>query len=220
MVQAFSAYLDFCYIVRRSSLTEDDLDSIDEALERFHQYRSVFEETGVRSETNHGGPFSLPRQHSMVHYRSHIENFGAPNGLCTSITENKHIKTVKKPWRRSSKNKALGQMLLVNQRNDKLLAARIDFEERGMLPGTALSERLASRTRVHVEYNSGDEDEENGNEPQPLWQPPMQEDSESDEDDGELVMSFVSMAKKKGACTTPYCLTIIDYVVLNSSSLP
>lgn len=60
MVQAFSAYLDFCYIVRQSSLTEDDLDAVDEALQHFHNYRSIFEETGVRSETNRGGPFSLP----------------------------------------------------------------------------------------------------------------------------------------------------------------
>lgn len=90
MVQAFSAYIDFCYIVRRSSLTEDDLDKLDYALQRFHQYRSIFEETGVRTETARAGPFSLPRQHAMMHYRPHIENFGAPNGLCTSITENKH----------------------------------------------------------------------------------------------------------------------------------
>lgn len=62
--------------------------------------------------------------------------FGAPNGLCSSITESKHIKAVKKPWRRSSKHKALGQMLLTNQRLDKIAAARVDFQLRGMLKGS------------------------------------------------------------------------------------
>lgn len=71
-----------------------------------------------------------------------IRAFGAPNGLCSSITESKHIKAVKKPWRRSSRYQALGQMLLTNQRLDKLAAARVDFQRRGMLKGTCLSHTL------------------------------------------------------------------------------
>jgi hypothetical protein len=78
---------------------------------------------------------SLPRQHSLIHYRRLIQMFGAPNGLCSSITESKHIKAVKKPWRRSSRNHALGQILLTNQRLDKLAAARVDFTARGMMQG-------------------------------------------------------------------------------------
>jgi hypothetical protein len=44
-----------------------------------------------------------------------------------------HITAVKKPWRRSSKHHALGQMLQTNQRLAQLAAARVDFEARGML---------------------------------------------------------------------------------------
>jgi hypothetical protein len=68
-----------------------------------------------------------------------IRAFGAPNGLCSSITESKHIKAVKEPWRRSNRFEALPQILLTNQRLDKLAAARVDFAERGMLQGTCLS---------------------------------------------------------------------------------
>jgi hypothetical protein len=46
---------------------------------------------------------------------------------------------VKEPWRRSSRFEALGQMLLTNQRLDKLAAARVDFADHGMLKGTCLS---------------------------------------------------------------------------------
>ncbi|KAG2150701.1 uncharacterized protein EDB93DRAFT_1327959 [Suillus bovinus] len=60
----------------------------------------------------------------------------APNGLCSSITESKHIKAVKQPWRRSSKYNALSQMLLTNQRLDKVAAARVDFTTRSMLKGS------------------------------------------------------------------------------------
>jgi hypothetical protein len=106
---------------------------MDEALERFHKYRKIFLECGVRRT------FDLPRQHSLIHYHKHIRAFGAPNGLCSSITESKHIKAVKEPWRRSNRFEALSQMLLTNQRLDKLAASRADFAYRGMLQGTCLS---------------------------------------------------------------------------------
>jgi hypothetical protein len=131
-VRTFRAFLEFCYIVRRDVITEDDLSALQNALARFHEYRDIFIQTGVRSN------FLLPRQHSMTHYHSLIRNFGAPNGLCTSITESKHIRAVKEPWRRSNRNEALGQMLVSNQRLDQLAAARTDFANRGMLNGTCL----------------------------------------------------------------------------------
>ena len=127
MVHALSAFLEFCYLVRRSTIDEDCLLLIDDAVARYHAARDVFIETGVRDD------FSLPRQHAMIHYRSLIQAFGAPNSLCSSITESKHIKAVKEPWRRSNRNQPLGQMLLVNQRLDKLAAARVFFQAHGML---------------------------------------------------------------------------------------
>ncbi|KAI0701751.1 hypothetical protein C8Q76DRAFT_802706 [Earliella scabrosa] len=133
MVQCLSAFLDFCYLVRRNIITTSTLHQIEDALARFHRDRVIFEETGVRLEG-----FSLPRQHSLKHYPSLIQQFGAPNGLCSSITESKHIKAVKEPYRRSNRFEALGQMLITNQRLDKLAAARVYFQARGMLRGPLL----------------------------------------------------------------------------------
>ncbi len=110
---------------------------MEEARQQFHTHRVIFQTSGVRPDG-----FSLPRQHSLDHYAQHIQNFGAPNGLCSSITEAKHIKAVKEPWRRSNRYEALGQMLLTNQRNEKLAAARADFDARGMLAGTCLSDAI------------------------------------------------------------------------------
>jgi hypothetical protein len=62
-----------------------------------------------------------------------IHLFGAPNGLCSSITESKHIKAVKQPWQQSNRYHALLQMLVMNQWLDKLAAAQADFKEWGML---------------------------------------------------------------------------------------
>ncbi|KAG1849361.1 hypothetical protein C8R48DRAFT_750259 [Suillus tomentosus] len=143
MVRAFRALLEFCYLVRRNIITEDTLIQIQDALRRFHHYRKIFD-TIIPT-------FSLPRQHSMAHYVDMIRLFGAPNGLCSSITELKHIKAVKEPWRWSSRHNALGQMLVTNQRLDKLAASRVDFDARGMLTGTILSSALAALERKRAQ---------------------------------------------------------------------
>jgi hypothetical protein len=127
MVQAISSFMEFCYLVRRSVLDDNDLEKLDEHLSAFHEDRDIFIEEGIRDG------FSLPRQHSLTHYSDMIRRFGAPNGLCSSITESKHIRAVRKPWRRSSKFNALSQMLRTNLRLDKLEATSVDFKARGML---------------------------------------------------------------------------------------
>lgn len=129
MLRALASFLEFCYIARRPRFSLRLLDQLEEELNSFHQSREIFQETGVRPKG-----ISLPRQHSLVHYRSLIEEFGAPGGLCSSITESRHITAVKKPWRRSNRYNALGQMLQTNQRLDKLHALRVDFIKRKMIP--------------------------------------------------------------------------------------
>jgi hypothetical protein len=104
-------------------------------LARFHHHREVFVGTaGVKGER-----ISLPRQHSLVHYLRSIRLFGSPNGLCSSITESKHIKAVKEPWRRSSHHNALTQMLVIISRLEKLSSAFHVSGRRGMTEGTVSS---------------------------------------------------------------------------------
>jgi hypothetical protein len=138
VVRTFCAFLEFCYIARRDIITEDDLAELEDAISRFHSFQEVF--APIRGKNG----FSLPRQHSMVHYPDLIRLFGAPNGLCSSITESKHIHAVKEPWHRSNRTQALFQMLTTNQRLDQLAAAQVDFTQCGMLAGTLLEHVLAS----------------------------------------------------------------------------
>ncbi|KAJ6609182.1 hypothetical protein B0H10DRAFT_2438684 [Mycena sp. CBHHK59/15] len=88
MAKTIAAFLDFCYLVRRNAINSDTLVEIGVALNRFHIHRDIFIQTGVRVD------ISLPRQHSLVHYLPSIQLFGSPNGLCSSITESKHIKAM------------------------------------------------------------------------------------------------------------------------------
>jgi hypothetical protein len=133
MLKSLVAFMNFCYLVRRNAITSDTLSEIKNALAQFHHHREIFIQTGVRIDV------SMPRQHALKHYPRSICLFGSPNGLCSSMTESKHIKAVKEPWRRSSRYKSLLQMLRTNSRLDKMSFARRTFAEQGMMAGTTSS---------------------------------------------------------------------------------
>ena len=207
MVRALRAFLEFCYIARRNVQDTQSLAALSDALERFHKYRVIFTECGVRTDG-----FALPRQHSLVHYLALIRAFGAPNGLCSSITESKHIKAVKEPWRHSSRFEALGQMLLTNQRLDKLAASRVDFTKRGMLNGTCIERTLATLSMypyIHlVSYNAdevplvncpGRASEDDGDAAAAAADDDDNDDDDDDDDDetvaGPKVLAHVDLAK-------------------------
>ena len=90
IIRTFCACLEFCYLIRHNIITDTMLTMIQESIDRFHHYWNIFSDVVAT--------FSLPRQHTMKHYPDMIHLFGAPNGLCSSITEFKHIKAMKEPY--------------------------------------------------------------------------------------------------------------------------
>ena len=122
--------MDACYIVRRNAISASALERFRVRLAQFHELRKVFITSGIRKS------ISLPHQHALSHYFHSIQLFGSPNGLCSSITESKHIKAVKEPWRRSSRCNALTQILQTLLRLEKMEALHRQFSWRKMLKGT------------------------------------------------------------------------------------
>lgn len=142
--------MDFCYLARRSSHDEDTLEQMEQTLARFQDLRQVFVELGIRDD------FNLPRQHALVHYVRSIRLFGSPNGLCTSITESKHIKMVKEPWRRSSRFNALFEILKWIDRLGKIAAFRADRGRRGMFDGDVLYDSRRQAAMAGAEADEAD----------------------------------------------------------------
>ncbi|KAK7462237.1 hypothetical protein VKT23_007842 [Stygiomarasmius scandens] len=130
VIETLRCFLDFCYTVWQNLISVSDLKDIKMILDDFHRLRQVFVRLGVRST------ISLPRQHAMKHYPNGIRLFGAPAGLCSSITESKHIESVKETWRRANNTDPLPQMLTIITRLDQMSAVQQKFERRGMLKGT------------------------------------------------------------------------------------
>jgi hypothetical protein len=106
-----------------------------------------------------------------MHYIHSIILFGSPNGLCSSITESKHIKAVKEPWRCSSRFKALKQMLRIISRMDKLSAPQRAHTEQGMMDGTMSSYtamiQRGEQPQPRAEAVEEDDDDDRGPEPGP-----------------------------------------------------
>ncbi|KAI6039615.1 hypothetical protein EDC04DRAFT_2867920 [Pisolithus marmoratus] len=122
---------------------------IGDALASFHSHHGIFHNAGVVLT------FSLPQQHAMKHYPYLICQFGTPNGLCSSITESKHIKAVKQPYQHTNHFWALGQILRINERLDKFAAAQADFKKCQMLRGNCLS----NESTASFEEDPGDTDD-------------------------------------------------------------
>jgi hypothetical protein len=144
--------MDACYIARRNAITGPALQHFQSCVKKFHALRNIFIELGVRTS------ISLPRQHALDHYFYAIQLFGSPNGLCSSITESKHIKSVKEPWRRSSRYRALIQMLRTLVRMDKMEALRRKLTKMGMLVGTTSSYMMSQmKTEENDDHTSDTE---------------------------------------------------------------
>jgi hypothetical protein len=129
MIRAIAAFMDACYIARRNAINSISLECLRVSVDTYHELRSVFVEAGVRDT------LSLPRQHALKHFYYAIHLFGSPNGLCSSITESKHIETAKDTWRRTSRYYAILQMLRILLRMAKMLALRRRLRDSGMLQG-------------------------------------------------------------------------------------
>lgn len=137
MVRTVCNLIEFSYLVHCDVHDTESIHAIDTALKSFHNNCEIFRMSGVIDH------FNYPRQHSLKHYAAMIRAYGSPSGLCSSMTENKHIKAVKKPWRRSNHYMAMKQMLLTNQCLDKLSASCAHFKSNNMLEGDCLSDALA-----------------------------------------------------------------------------
>ncbi|KAH9027343.1 hypothetical protein EDB85DRAFT_2172406 [Lactarius pseudohatsudake] len=133
MVHCIAAFMDACYIARRNAIDSLSHEHLRDCVQTFHRLRAIFVETGARTT------LSLPRQHALNHFYNAIHLFGSPNGLCSSITESKHIRAVKEPWRRSSRYLALTQMLRTLLRLDKMSVLRQRLEDNGTLRGSVLT---------------------------------------------------------------------------------
>lgn len=127
VLAASRAVMKFIYLAHSSSLNDDDLVAMEEAIELFHENKEIFRDLGALGEQDPAkkkGPIrtfhGIPKLHAMLHYTHYIRELGTPDGFNTELPERLHIPYAKEGWHRSNKKDALKQMAIYVQRQEAI----------------------------------------------------------------------------------------------------
>ncbi|KAK7025769.1 hypothetical protein R3P38DRAFT_3531625 [Favolaschia claudopus] len=114
LLGAVRGILDFVHLAQYPMHTDETLTLLDEALQNFHNNKSIFVELGVRSD------FNLPKLHNSSHTPSYIEYFGTTDNYNTEYTERLHIDLAKDAYRSTNFKDEFPQMTLWLERKEKI----------------------------------------------------------------------------------------------------
>jgi hypothetical protein len=80
-VKAVRAVIDFVFLSQLPAQTSDSLRALKQALQLFHDNKSIFIDLGIREN------FNIPKLHSCRHYIPSIKLFGSTDNYNTQHTE-------------------------------------------------------------------------------------------------------------------------------------
>jgi len=118
-ITATRAELDFIYHAQWKTISESDLQRMDEFNAIFHKYKGSF----LRTET-HGGRdsdhFNIPKLHARHHYAPNIRWVACPYNYSTEISERYHIDIVKRAYKSTNRKNYIEQMLIFLTRQEQV----------------------------------------------------------------------------------------------------
>ncbi|KAL7279210.1 hypothetical protein ACG7TL_007050 [Trametes sanguinea] len=115
LLRAVRAILDFLYLAQYPAHTTTTLRLLRNALQRFHDHKSVFVDLGIRTH------FKIPKIHALEHYIPSIRLFGTTDNYDTQYTERLHIDFAKEAYRATNRKDEFPQMTLWLERREKVL---------------------------------------------------------------------------------------------------
>ncbi|KIK78447.1 hypothetical protein PAXRUDRAFT_325404 [Paxillus rubicundulus Ve08.2h10] len=115
LVRALRGLLDFLYLTQYPCHTDETLTLLDDALQRFHDNKSIFIDLGIRTQ------FNLPKLHAYRHYLHMIQQFGTTDNYNTEYTERLHIDLTKDAYRATNHKDEYSQMTLWLERREKMI---------------------------------------------------------------------------------------------------
>ena len=122
LIRATRALLDFLYLAQYPSHTDDTLQYLEEALQTFHENRSIFVDIGICRN------FRIPKFHSLLHYTKSIRYFSTTDNYNTKYTECLHIELAKEAYRATNRKEEYPQMTVWLERKEKVLRHHLFIE--------------------------------------------------------------------------------------------
>ncbi|KAJ6608216.1 hypothetical protein B0H10DRAFT_2166622 [Mycena sp. CBHHK59/15] len=114
LVAAVRGLLDFVYLAQYPMHTSKTLAHLENALQRFHDNKSIFVDLGIRDD------FNLPKLHFCRHYITYIKFFGTTDNYNTEYTERLDIDLTKEAYRSTNFKDEFPQMTLWLERKEKI----------------------------------------------------------------------------------------------------
>jgi len=115
LVASVRSLLDFLYLAQLPVHTDETLQLLEDALERFHENKSIFVDLGVREN------FNLPKLHFANHYVEMIKRYGTTDNVNTEYTERLHIDFAKDAYDATNHKDEFTQMTVWLERKEKIL---------------------------------------------------------------------------------------------------
>ncbi|KZV59797.1 hypothetical protein PENSPDRAFT_594870 [Peniophora sp. CONT] len=116
VLKAVRGLLDFVYLVQYPEASTSTIRRIQDALDRFHDNKKVFEDLGARED------FNFPKMHALSHYIDSLKLFGTADNFNTAYSERLHIDCAKSAFRATNRKDEYPQMTLWLQRREQILA--------------------------------------------------------------------------------------------------
>jgi hypothetical protein len=114
LLRAIRAIVDFVFLSQLPVHTSDSLRALKQALQLFHNNKSIFVDLGIHEN------FNIPKLHSCRHYVSSIKLFGTTDNYNTQHTERLHIELAKDAYRLTNMKDELPQMTAWLERREKI----------------------------------------------------------------------------------------------------
>ncbi|KAG6808332.1 hypothetical protein H0H92_004461, partial [Tricholoma furcatifolium] len=111
---AVRSILDFLYLAQYPLHSDETLDLMENALNKFHDNRDIFIDLGVRTNMN------IPKLHSLSHYVMYIKLHGTTDNYNTEYTERLHIELAKDAWRATNSKDEFPQITIWLERKEKI----------------------------------------------------------------------------------------------------
>ena len=114
LIRVVRALLDFVYLAQYPIHTDDTLALLEDALDRFHENKSIFVDLGIRNS------FNLPKLHFAKHYVELVKLFGTTDNYNTKYTERLHIDLAKHAYAATNFKDEFTQMTIWLERKEKV----------------------------------------------------------------------------------------------------
>jgi len=114
LIRAVRAVLDFLYLAQYPVHTDETLETLEDALTRFHEAKDIFIDLGIRNSYN------IPKLHFVQHYMMFIRLYGTTDNFDTAYTERLHIDFAKDAYNATNHKDEFTQMAKWLERKEKI----------------------------------------------------------------------------------------------------